>query len=71
MSDATPDIQIGDVVTRTSKGKQWIVTWFWESVQGEQMASLKPVEGYTNASAPVSQLTLITRPVPYELTGKS
>lgn len=63
MSDATPDIQIGDVVTRSSKGKRFIVTDFWGgAVTGQPMAGLKPVEGYTKASHPVSQLVLIERP---------
>lgn len=63
-TEATPDIRVGDIVTRSAKGKRFTVTDFWTPAYkgAEQFAGLTPVEGYTKASAPVSQLTLVERP---------
>lgn len=55
------DPAIGDVVTRSAKGKRFRVTGFWTAPYGQEMASLSPLEGYTNASAPVAQLVVIER----------
>ncbi len=58
-----PDVRVGDIVTRSAKGKRFTVTDFWTATVGQQrMASLKPVVGYTRASHPVAQLTLVERP---------
>lgn len=55
-------IRIGDVVTRSAKGKLWVVSGFWKPAVGEGMfASLEPVVGYTSASHPTAQLQLVER----------
>lgn len=63
MSQEQNGFEVGDIVTRSSKGKQFRITGFWPPAVGKGlMASLEPLEGYTKASADVRQLTLIERP---------
>lgn len=64
MTGTTPDIRVGDTVTRSAKGKQFVVIELYTPTfdTGGQWAALKPVEGYTRATHPVNQLALIERP---------
>lgn len=60
-TDGQP-IRVGDVVTRSSRGKQWVITELPEPDDRYQTVRLKPVEGYTRASHPIAAgLTLIAR----------
>jgi hypothetical protein len=57
-------VSVGDIVTRSAKGKLWRVAGFWTpSVGTGVMATLEPIQGYTRSSAPVDQLTVVHRPV--------
>lgn len=63
MSADQNGFEVGDIVTRSAKGKQFRIASFWEPAVGKGLfASLEPLVGYTSASAAVSQLTLVERP---------
>lgn len=59
----TIQLHPGDRVRIGAGRKEWVVEGFWTApASGDLMASLQPVDGYTTASAPVTRLTLVSKP---------
>ena len=61
VTDVADGIQIGDVV-RKGKGKVlWVVVGFGTFTGDVPYAELRPVEGYTGASATLDKLALVSK----------